>query len=160
MKKILIIAFLILVSFGFTYAQTDYCNDIKKTFNGSGTVTYYDSPMNFISINKGILKGHKGNTSLVFTAHKKTADYDAGGIYVTFSDGTIWKYERKIDCSYTNADIGYNYGAAPLIHDDVIAMFKTKKIVKVQIADIIIPVNDDYATKFMAYMSCIDNLQE
>ena len=162
MKNIVLTCFVFLSALTLAKAQTDYCKDITRSMNQFGDFAIYESPDNFISINTHIKisNGFK-ITSLDFHIFKRTANYNAGGMYVTFADGTIWKDEGStIDCSYISADMGYSYRGGDVIENDEIQMFKTKKIVKVQITDVIIPVDDAYATKFMAYVNCIDALKK
>ena len=162
MKNIILACISFLSTLTVAKAQTDYCKDITRRMNQAGSFAIYESPDSFISIDTHmkISNGFK-ITSLDFHIFKRTADYNAGGMYVTFADGTVWKDESStIDCSYINADIGYSYrGGAHMLEDDM-TLFKTKKIVKVQVTDVIIPVTDEDATKFMAYVNCIDAMKK
>ena len=160
--KNIIFSCILLCALTIAKAQTDYCKDITRRMNQFGDFAIYESPDSFISIDTHIeiSDGFK-ITSLGFHITKRTADYNAGGIIITFADGTVWKDERRtIDCSYISADMGYSYRAAHVIHEDDIELFKTKKIVKVQITDVEIPVDDAFATKFMAYVNCIDAIKK
>jgi len=161
MKKILIIVFLILGSFGFAKAQTDYCKDIVPTVDSELGMTSYDSPGKLLTIGKNKLKSGKfGPISLVFQTDSKTADYDAYGLYVMFSDGTMWKDDgAHIQCSYQNTEVGYSFGAAEMLHEEQLELFKTKKIVKIRINNIEKPIDDAFATKFMAWVNCIIDLK-
>jgi len=163
MKKILIITFLILGSIGFANAQTDYCKDIIVKVDKELRITSHNSPGTFLTIGKNRVddEGYFGPISLSFECFERSADYEAYGLYVTFADGTLWKDDgAHINCSYMNTDIGYRFGAARLLHEDELELFKTKKIIKVRISNTQIPVDDAFATKFMAWVNCIIDLKK
>ncbi len=160
MKNTCIITAFIICFFSIAKAQTDYCQDITKTIDSAKNIIIYDSPATYLSISKDVTN-YGNNTSLYFHTTKKDADYEAYGEYIFFADGTIWKKEgAHVDCSYIDSQFGYRYSASKLIEDDEIALLKTKRIIKVQIFDVVIPVTDEYATKFMAYMNCIDAIKK
>ncbi len=160
MKNISIITAFIICFFNIAKAQTDYCKDIKKDVDPTKSYVAYYSPATYLYVNKHVAD-YGNHTVLSFHTTKKDADYEAYGEYIFFADGTMWKDQgAHIDCSYIDSQFGYSYAAAKRIDDDVIALLKTKKIIKVQIFDVVIPVTNEYATKFMAYMNCIDAIKK
>ncbi len=160
MKNTCIITAFLICFFNIAKAQTDYCKDITKVVDPTKSYVAYSSPATYLYIGKDVAD-YGSNTLLYFHTTKKDADYEAYGEYIFFADGTMWKDGgAHIDCSYIDSQFGYRFGAAKLLHEDVIALLKTKKIIKVQIFDVVIPVTDEYATKFMAYMNCIDAIKK
>ncbi|OCX52668.1 hypothetical protein BEL04_14575 [Mucilaginibacter sp. PPCGB 2223] len=159
MKKILIITSLILGSLGFAKAQTDYCKDITKTVDSALNKIQYSSPYSYFYINRSV-RTFGFFTNFIFQARNHTANYNAVGIIVQFTDGTYWKdLGVKVDCSYENSDVGYTFMAiesffTPDIPEKFID-FKLKKIKKITLGNIDIDVSDADATKFMAYVNCI-----
>ena len=164
MKNIALLFLLFISSLNFAKAQTDYCKEIVKTRHAEKQYSSYDTPgLEHIYLNNTISDGDTtGLVTVLFLATKKTADYNAGGLYVTFADGTVWKDEgAHLNCSYINSDYGYRYGGASVLDDkDALLPFKTKKIVKILMGDIEIPISDEYATKFKAWANCIEHINQ
>ncbi len=165
MKNIILLFFLFIASLNFAKAQTDPCADIKKTREEENKVTSYASPiLGHIRLNKKLLDNepvYGVSFYIVFSFNIKNADYDAQGVWVTFADGTIWKVPAPaISCSYLNIDYGYNLLAVGMLEDKDPEQFKAKKVVKIRIGNHEIDIDDDYATKFMAYVKCIDDMKK
>lgn len=159
MKKILITASLILGSFAFAKAQTDYCKDITRRVDSALNKITYSSPYNFLSIDRSI-RTFGVFTYIYFQAKSQNANYNAVGIIVQFTDGTYWKdLGTKVDCSYQNTEVGYFFiattGFSTADIPDKFMDFKLKKIKKIELGNIDIDVSDEDATKFMAYVNCI-----
>ncbi len=158
MKNISIITAFIICFFNIAKAQTDYCKDITKVVTADNVL--YDSPTNYLSISKSIEADGIQSTILCFAITKKVENHLATGEQIFFADGTAWRNPQgHLVCGYMKANL-YSYTAFVTITDEVINLFKTKKIIKVQISDKVIPVTDAYATQFMAYMNCIDAKKE
>ncbi|WP_448702746.1 hypothetical protein ACFGVR_10370 [Mucilaginibacter sp. AW1-3] len=164
MKKILIITSLILSSLTFAKAQVNYCKDIKITDDKTMSFIGYFSPILdpiAVGANIGRDNAHK-STLLSFLVFNKTANYESSGLYVIFTDGTIWKDESAdIDCSYFDIDRGYRFGAVDQIKtEDEYKLFETKKIKSIKVGTLELAISDEYATKFMAYVKCIDDIKK
>jgi len=161
MKNITLLFLLFITSLNFAKAQTDYCKEIIPKVDKELAMTSYDSPGTFLTIGKNRLDdGTFGPITLRFVGFDKTADYEAYGLYATFSDGTIWRDGGKhINCSYQGVDAGYRFGAVKIMDEDMLLLFKTKKLVKVRIHNIEIPVDETYATRFISYVNCIVDLK-
>jgi len=158
MKKILIIASLILGFVNFAKAQTDYCKDIIIKIDDMKHDTTYYSPVEDRTSGMYLKKATSFFGSFIFfTITKPDADYETKGILVKFDDGSAVSYPADIDCSYLNADQHYLYKGVIMLNDENIENFKTKKVVKYRVANVDVPITDAFATKFRAWVSCIVN---
>jgi hypothetical protein len=161
MKNIVLAIALFISSVGLVRAQGDPCSEITKEHDDELGKTRYETPINNnLTIARSVKdNGAYNNLTLNFWGMKNIANYNASGLFVTFDDGTIFKdLGANISCSYQNGR--YRYDGVKLLDDRAEFLpFKTKKIVKIRIYDIEIPIDDALAIKFKAWANCIETIK-
>lgn len=161
MKKPIILLALLL-SVIICQAQ-DPCKGITKEVKElQGRVSYF-TPFILSPVRVSISKIFVNGTSLflaTFGIYHNYADYNAHGLYIKFSDGSIIKDEDvKADCTYEGHE-GYYYFSYIKLTDDNIDKFKTLSIVKYGISDMERDVNDKSGDRIKGWINCLSSKTE
>jgi len=166
MKKIVLFISLCIGFISTVSAQVDYCKEIKKKTDEMTGHVEYISPSLSVTDNITISKSKTSENDtfsiidITVQTTQNTADYEAdGSIYIKFEDGTVQHFTGKVSCSYLNTQYPYLFIGGSILHASTIIPFKTKKIVKFQIAGKDVNVPDGFATKFMAWVNCIADMK-
>lgn len=160
MKKISTLVAFLICFFSLAKAQTNYCKDIVRTINDMKADTTYESPIIKRTQKMQLSKNPQEPFSyVIFTLTQENANYDVKGVYVKFEDGTIINNSIPVDCTYLNSDDHYLFTGAMRLDEDNTKLFLTKKVVKYQIDNVDVPIDDAFATKFKAWANCIVNIK-
>lgn len=146
-------------------AQKDPCDRVTKKYDEMKNITTYSSPSitgltyHDLVVRRHIMPEDSADVTVIdVRIPGYSGNYSAKGIYIKFEDGTIYKEERAdVECDYSYSKYGpsYMYSGMIALNDENIDLFKTKKIVKIQLSHVKKDIKDKVATYFQGYVNCV-----
>lgn len=129
----------------------------KKYDDMKNITSYQSSQTESIQVIKTI-DSNGPSTTLMFHIYKGTIGNNQQIVYVKFNDGQVVNFPSSTIYGQTDPS-EYLYSCTITLNSDNIKNFKDKKIVKFQIADVDVLVNDVLGTDVNAWINSLDSLK-
>ena len=138
-------------------AQNNYCDDlVADTDKVRGAVTLRTPEANIML--RRIQADGKEEVWVNFNIrHLSEFVMEEGGLFIRFEDGRMLRYfGQRVKHTFLSVRDGYVYETDLRLGADEVALLRSKKIKKFQVAGIDVPVTDELATQVEAYVICLE----
>lgn len=143
---------------GSVAAASDPNTLVTKTVDEMKGLTTYESPQSESIQFTKIIKPSSTFSALTFYIRKSATDDKQQTVYIKFDDGKILNFQAATSVAKESHDDYIYFNSIPLTPDNI-KTFKEKKIVKFQVADVDVMVDNPLGVSVNTWVNNLENLK-